>query len=105
MSEETREDSMVKDVHHLAMPSLDGSDLRTPEQQHLQETPRTTNAPTATNRVTPNWIAPSLRYPWRTESATYAARPAILRGSARTKTKEDDRQPNRLLWLNQEQQA
>ena len=96
MLEETQEDSMVKDVHRLAMPSLDGSDLRTPEQQHLQETPRTTSAPTATNQVTPNWIAPSLRYPWRTESATFAVSPAILRESAQTKTKEDDRQRNQL---------
>ena len=103
MFEETQEDSMVKDVHHLVVPSLDGSGLRLPGWQHRQETPRTTNAPTATNQVTPNWIAPNHRYPSKIESATYAAKPATLRGNVRTKTKEDAHKPNRLSWLSQGQ--
>ena len=103
MLEETQEDSMVKDVHRRAAPSPDDLGLQLLEWQRHPGTQKTTNAPTVTNLVTPNWIAPSHRYPSRTESATYAAKPATLRGNARTKTKEDAHKPNRLSWLSQGQ--
>ena len=93
--EETLEDSIVRDDHHHAVLSPDGLDPRTPDLPHRLEIPRTTSAPIAINRATPNWIVLSLRYPPRTGNATFVTKQATSRESALTKTKPDVHLPDR----------